>query len=101
MPLPEELRYKRAKKQSNMDRYLEIVRSDESEADRIVQAFLHVTQFYIDQADKDIEISRALDDKEERIKVQIKRSVMLHTQDIIKGAYQQVTGKKVQDDDKS
>ena len=81
-----------------MKKYLEIIASDLPAVDRLAEAFTLVTNFYLREAKKDIEIARAMSDQENLVKEQIKHNVFLSAQGILNDAYWRVTGKKVRDD---
>lgn len=76
--------------------YLSIVESELPEVDRVAKAFLLVTDVHIQEAEKEIEIARAMSDQENLIKEQIKHNVIEFVQGIFNDAYWRVTGRQVQ-----
>jgi len=68
--------------------------SEDKDVDKIARAFGWVTNTIIEQAHKDIEISRALKDRESIIKHQIKREVMKSAREIFNDCYRQLLGRQ-------
>jgi hypothetical protein len=75
-----------------------IVASDLPDIDKLKQGFGRVTEAIIDQAEKDIELTRALHDREERIKLQIKMSTMNAARQIFGTWYTRITGRRAWDE---
>ena len=71
-----------------------------SDLDRVMAAYDHITTIIINQADKDIELNRALGDQQAVIREQIKQSTIKHTRSILNQCCMRVTGKEVFNDAK-
>lgn len=80
-----------------MKEYEEIFVSDLSEADKIAKGFHHIINSIITHSNNEIEILKAMNDRETLIKEQIKLSTIQHAQSIFNMAYQRATGKRSQD----
>lgn len=76
----------------------EILASDLPEIQKLAKIFQWITNFYIDSSSNEIELLRALGDKEELVKEQIKQSVFMHTQSIFQQAHLLVTKRKAWDE---
>ncbi len=81
-----------------MDEYLAIIDKDLPEAERIVRAFGVIIRFYEIHGEQDIQLARAMGDRERLVKEQIKLSTFRHAQSILLDAYQRVTGRKISDE---
>lgn len=78
-----------------MQTYQEIMRSNQSELDKVAAAFKLVTDFYITHGENEIELRRAMKDQETMVKEQIKVSTIKHLRTVFADAYQAATGRKV------
>ena len=81
-----------------MKEYMEIFESDLSEADKIAKAFHHVIGTITTHSNNQIELLKAMNDRETLIKEQIKLSTIQHAKSIFDMAYQQATGKRSWDE---
>ena len=81
-----------------VDDFLTIFETDLSEAEKIRRSFDHVTSFYIQHSEKEIEMLRAMRDKENLIKEQIKMETMKHVRSIFNDCFRRSTGKKAWND---
>jgi hypothetical protein len=71
-----------------------IVASDLPDLEKVVQAFDCITGFVIGHAQAEIELARALQDREELLKIQIKRETMAHARSILEFCYRRVIGRR-------
>ena len=81
-----------------MDDFLEIFEMDLSEAEKVSRSFDHITSFYIQHSEQEIELLRAISDKENLIKEQIKMETMKHIRSIFNDCFKRSTGKKAWND---
>jgi len=81
-----------------MDGFLEIFEMDLSEAEKVSRSFDHITSFYIQHSEQEIELLRAISDKENLIKEQIKMETMKHIRSIFNDCFKRSTGKKAWND---
>ena len=81
-----------------MDDFLEIFEMDLSEAEKVSRSFDHITSFYIQHSEQEIELLRATRDKENLIKEQIKMETMKHIRSIFNDCFKRSTGKKAWND---
>ncbi len=81
-----------------MDDFLEIFEMDLSEAEKVSRSFDHITSFYIQHSEQEIELLRAIGDKENLIKEQIKMETMKHFRSIFNDCFKRSTGKKAWND---
>ena len=81
-----------------MDDFLEIFEMDLSEAEKVSRSFDHITSFYIQHSEQEIELLRAISDKEYLIKEQIKMETMKHIRSIFNDCFKRSTGKKAWND---
>jgi len=81
-----------------VDDFLVIFETDLSEAEKIARSFDHVTSFYIQHSEQEIELLRALGDKDQLIKEQIKMETMKHVRSIFNDCFRRSTGKKAWND---
>jgi hypothetical protein len=75
-----------------------ILTSDLPEMAKLAAAFEGLTGFIIQCTDREIELARALGDREETIKQQIKRDTLRHARGIFQACYRGVTGRKAWDE---
>jgi hypothetical protein len=76
----------------------EIKASDLSEVEKLKKTFWWVTERFIEHAEQEIELARALNDQELLVKEQIKLGTMKHARDILQNCYLQVTGRRTWDE---
>ncbi len=81
-----------------MDQYLAEIGADKPEAERIVRAFGVLIRFYEIHGEHEIELARALGDRDRLVKEQIKLSTFKHAESILLGTYQRVTGRRISDE---
>lgn len=74
----------------------QILNSNLSEMDKLAQAFLWVTEFFIAHTERQIELHKALKDSDALVKEQIKAETMKFTRGIFKDCFFRITGKRTQ-----
>ena len=77
-----------------MKEFNEIFETDLSEADKIAKGFHHIIDTIITHAKNEIELRKAMNDRETLVKEQIKLSTIQHAKDIFDMAYLRATGKR-------
>ena len=80
-----------------MDEYNAIIESDLPEAERVVRSFALVMRYYTEVGEREIELARAMGDRERLVKEQIKLASMRHAASILYDSYRRVTGKRMDD----
>lgn len=83
----------------SMKAYEEIFASDLSEADKIAKGFYHIINSIIAHTNNEIELRKAMNDRETLIKEQIKLSTIEHAKSIFDMAYMRATGKRSWDNE--
>ncbi len=78
--------------------YEEIFDSDLSEADKIAKAFHFVINTIETHSNNEIELLKAMNDRETLVKEQIKLSSIQHAKGIFNMVYQRATGKRSWDE---
>lgn len=78
----------------SMKEYEEIFASDLSEADKIAKGFHHIVNSIITHTNNEIELRKAINDRETLVKEQIKLSTIKHVRGIFEMAYTRATGKR-------
>lgn len=78
-----------------MDEYQAIMASDLREVDKVKAAFELITGVIVQQAEQEIDLLRAVNDRENLIKEQIKLSTVRSVRAIFAEAYRQATGCKL------
>ena len=81
-----------------MDDFLGVFEMDLNEADKIGRSFDHITSFYIQHSEQEIELLRAMSDKEKLIKELIKMETIKHIRSIFNDCFKRSTGKKAWND---
>ena len=71
--------------------------SDLSDLDKVVKAFRHVTEKHIKHSKHDLELARALKDREAVIREQIKQETIKYTQKVLEDCYRIFVGRNSQD----
>lgn len=71
-----------------------ILASDQPDLEKVTQAFDCITRFVVRHALAEIELARALHDREEVVKIQIKKETMAHARAIFETCYRRVTGRR-------
>ena len=77
-----------------MQKYLSIFESESSEIDQLAQSFDHITRLYIQRSEQEIELFRAMGEKERLIKEQIKMETIKHVRNIFHDCFKRSTGKE-------
>jgi hypothetical protein len=80
--------------QTIMDQVNDILATDLPDVDKLAQAFDAITARYVEHAQHEIELARALQDPESVVKEQIKLGVMEHARTILDDCYRLVTGRR-------
>ena len=75
-----------------------ILDSDLPEMDKLAAAFGGLTGFVVEVAEKEIELAKAMGDRQETIKQQIKMETMKSAREMFRTVFWQVTGKWVWDE---
>ncbi len=71
-----------------------ILASDLPDLEKVTQAFDCITTFVIGHAQAEIELARALQDREELLKTQIKKETMAYARSIFEHCYRRATGRR-------
>ncbi|MFZ1401416.1 MAG: hypothetical protein WAS33_31210 [Candidatus Promineifilaceae bacterium] len=79
--------------------YEEIFASDLSEADKIAKAFHMIIHTIESHANNEIELRKAMNDRETMVKEQIKLSSIQHARGIFNMVYLRATGKRSWNDE--
>ncbi len=77
-----------------MQAYQAIMQSDLPAVEKVKEAFTLVTNFYIEYGEREIELLRAMNDRENMVKEQVKVSTMRSAQGILVDAYRQAMGSR-------
>lgn len=78
--------------------YDQILRSKESDIDKLARLFDLITRQYVTDAGHEVDLLQALGDTENRLKEQIKLGMMQHAREIFADSFRRVTGRKAWDD---
>jgi hypothetical protein len=76
----------------------EIKASDLPEVEKVAQAFRWLTSRYMEHSQQEIELLRAMSDRESLVKEQIKLGVMKHTRGIFHDCYKFMIGRRAWDE---
>jgi predicted transcriptional regulator len=76
----------------------EIRASDLPEVEKLAQAFGWITRRYVEHAQQEVELARAMADGESLVKEQIKLEMMKHVRSIFQDCYRLVTGRRAWDE---
>jgi hypothetical protein len=76
----------------------EIFASKGTDIDKLAQAFAWITHTEMEHSRQEIELLRAISDKEELVKEQVKSSTLEHARSIFHFCYLRITGKKAWDE---
>ncbi|MBN1136967.1 MAG: hypothetical protein JXM73_10290 [Anaerolineae bacterium] len=71
-----------------------ILAADLPDLEKVAQAFGCITAFVAGHAQAEIEIARALQDREELLKTQIKKETVIYARSIFEHCYRRVTGRR-------
>ena len=80
-----------------MDEVNQIIASDLPAIDKLVRAFAQVTDLYLADGQREIELLQALADREGLIKLQIKLSTIEHCRSILQRCYHLITSWRTSD----
>ena len=72
----------------------EIYSSERDDLEKIKSAFELITDTIIEQSDHELEVLKALNDREALVKEQIKKSTVKHVRYVFNHCYTRVTGKQ-------
>jgi len=75
-----------------------IIASDLPEAEKLARAYQLIIEQHMEHTRREIELFKAMGDKEALVKEQIKLGVMEYTLGVLTHCYWRVTGRKVTDD---
>jgi hypothetical protein len=78
-------------KREETNRLAEIVETDLPDIEKLAQGFGWITASYVEQAEGEIELARAMGDQEAVIREQIKMEMIKHARSIFQDVYRQVT----------
>ena len=76
----------------------QIQRSDEPEIDKLREFFGRVTCQIVEYAEREIELARAMQDRDEMVKQQIKRETIKTARALFARGYQIATGRRAWDE---
>jgi hypothetical protein len=76
----------------------EILKSDLPDLEKLARAFDCITSFIVAHAEGEIELARALQDRDQRIKTLIKMETMKHARSIFHHYYLRITGRRPLDE---
>jgi hypothetical protein len=71
-----------------------ILASNLPDLEKVTQTFDCITGFVVGHAQAEIELARALQDREELLKTQIKKETMLYVRSIFETCYRRVTSRR-------
>ncbi len=75
-----------------MEEFQQILDSDLSEVEKLAQTFGWITGRIVEHGHREVELARAMQDREMLVKAQIKLAVMEHSRQILDYCYIRVTG---------
>jgi len=85
----------------NID-YADLVRevqgADIPESDKIARLFIHILSTQLEYGQRDIELLRAMGDRDGLVKTQIKLSTLEHARDVFQGCFKLATGRSWRDE---
>ena len=81
-----------------MDEFKRILATNAADIEKMAEMFGHVTGTIVNHSQMEIDMAKAMNNKEELIKQQIKLSTIEHARSIFNMCYQQVTGEKAWDE---
>lgn len=80
------------------DQYMRIFESDLTEIEKVARAFDMVTGQILDHGQKDLEVHKAMGDKESLVKEQIKQETIRFARDAFNQAFKRVMGRSAWDE---
>ncbi len=81
-----------------MDKLDEIFNSDQAEIEKLAQALEWITGQHIEHGELEIELFRAMQDKQALVKEQIKLSTIKYMRGVFNECYQRATGRRAWDE---
>lgn len=81
-----------------MEQVKELINNDLPDVDKIAAAFEHITGRHLSFSEKEIELMRALADKESLVKEQIKYETIKHVRSIFQDCFYLVMGRRAWDE---
>lgn len=81
-----------------MDEINAILATDLTDIQKLTRIFRWITDFYIENSDREIELLKVLGDQESLVQEQIKQSVFQHAQSIFQQSHLLVTKRKAWDE---
>ena len=94
-----ELKYRKTRNLMKITPEFEhIFEADLPEVEKVARAFELVTSWYLGEADKQIELIKAMGDREALVKEQIKMSTLKHAREIFADCYRRATGEEAWDE---
>lgn len=72
----------------------EIADSEHADIEKLTRAFRWVTDRAIQEAEREVELARALQDRESVIRVQIKTETLKHAQVVLNECHLQIMGRR-------
>jgi hypothetical protein len=81
-----------------MEKDQRIVRSDLTEVEKLAQSFRSITDRYVEHAEAQVELARAMKDQEALVKEHIKLGVMNHARSIFQDCFRSITGRMAWDE---
>ncbi len=83
---------------SVMEEYNQIFASDLPEIEKLAQAFGLITGTLLEHSEGEIDLLRALNDREALVKEQIKLGMLKHVRDVFDECYRRTTGRRAWDE---
>jgi len=81
-----------------MNKLDEIFNSEQAEIAKLAQAFEWITGQHIEHGEQEIELFRAMQDKQGLVKEQIKLSTIKYVRGVFNDCYQRATGRRAWDE---
>jgi len=75
-----------------MEEFQQILDSDLSEVEKLAQTFGWITGRIVEHSHREVELARAMQDRETLVKAQIKLAAIEHSRQILDYCYLRVTG---------
>ena len=88
----------KGRKQDLADKLDEIFEADYSEIERLRDAFGTITALIVEQAQHQVELARAMQDRESVIKTQIKMETIKTARSIFDSCYTRIAGRRAWDE---
>jgi hypothetical protein len=81
-----------------MDEFDQIMQMDIPDLEKMAKAYDHVTRMYLEHSQKELEVLKALNDRESLVKEQIKLETVKFCRGIFDDCYQRITRKAAFDE---